>query len=128
MKKKRTGHKKCQHCGRVMSRKRFASGRHEDYAIWMRRKFCCLSCANHRQKLTKHGYSWRARKHLKLECAACGLNSRLQAHHRDGDITNNQAENIQTLCLNCHKFLHDTAQRLGATAPGSMASPVLQPV
>jgi 5-methylcytosine-specific restriction endonuclease McrA len=41
-------------------------------------------------------------------CECCGLSEwngipiTLQAHHKDGDKTNNELENLQLLCPNCH--------------------------
>ena len=78
--------------------------------MFMKRRFCSLSCANTRTDLTKHGYSWRARKHLKKKCEACGYARALQAHHIDQDKAHNEPENIQTLCKHCHDFWHTTAK------------------
>jgi len=67
----------------AMQRKRY-HGRLEDLSAFQKRRFCSLSCANTRTDLTKHGYSWRARKHLKATCEACGHPrrlSRLLAHY-----------------------------------------------
>lgn len=102
-----------------MSRKRFG-GRLEDLTAFNKRKFCSLSCANTKTELTKHGYSWRARKHLKACCEACGGLVKLQAHHIDQDRTNNAPENIQTLCKFCHDFWHSTARRIGRAVAGKM--------
>lgn len=104
-----------------MQRNRYG-GRLEDLTAFLKRRFCSLSCANTRTILTKHGYSWRARKHLKSACESCGEKRKLQAHHIDQDITNNQPENIQTLCKWCHDFHHSTAKRLGLSTAGKMAS------
>ena len=102
-----------------MQRKRF-NGRLEDLSVFMKRRFCSLSCANTRTDLTKHGYSWRARKHLKKKCEACGYARALQAHHIDQDKAHNEPENIQTLCKHCHDFWHTTAKRIGRTVAGRM--------
>jgi hypothetical protein len=113
--------KPCEACGTLMSRRRYGK-QLEDMGVWNRRRFWSLSCANTRKTLTKHGYSWRARKHLKLECEACGERRQLNAHHVDQDNRNNQPENIQTLCKWCHNFLHATAKRRGLARAGRMAS------
>jgi hypothetical protein len=109
----------CECCGTEMQRKRF-NGRLEDLSVFMKRRFCSLSCANTRTDLTKHGYSWRARKHLKKECEACGYARALQAHHIDQDKTHNEPENIQTLCKHCHDFWHTTEKRIGKMVAGRM--------
>ena len=111
--------KPCAACGVFMSRKRFGE-RLEGLSEFNRRKFCSLSCANTRQELTKHGYSWRARKHLKISCEACGSARALEAHHIDQDNRNNEPANIQTLCSPCHDFWHATAKRIGRVVAGKM--------
>ena len=36
-------------------------------------------------------------------CAACGVRDvALEVHHRDHDVTNNAAENLEVLCKPCH--------------------------
>lgn len=121
MNKKQEPKKHCELCGTVMLRKRY-QGRLEDLSVFMRRRFCSLRCANTRTDLTKHGYSWRARKHLKTKCEACGYTRALQAHHINQSIKDNRPENIQTLCKHCHDFWHTTAKRLGKTVAGRMPS------
>ncbi len=108
--------KPCVHCGTEFSRRNLESQR----AFHLRR-FCSLSCANSRNgTLTKHGYSWRARKYLKPACEACGSVHRRIAHHVDQDIANNTPSNIQTLCKWCHDFWHATQKRLGLNIAGRM--------
>lgn len=119
MERRQESDKFCECCGKVMQRKRY-SGRLEDLSAFTRRRFCSLSCANTRVDLTKHGYSWRARKHLKKKCEACGYAKALQAHHIDQDRSNNVPQNIQTLCKHCHDFWHTTAKRTGRTVAGRM--------
>jgi 5-methylcytosine-specific restriction endonuclease McrA len=104
--------KPCGACGVMMSRKRF-NGVLEDLATFRLRRFCSLSCANTKNKVGYHGLSWRARKHLKANCEACGSDYMLAAHHRDHNRENNTPENIQTLCVKCHARLHH----------GTLASP-----
>jgi hypothetical protein len=112
--------KSCQRCGAKMDRKRF-NGRLEDLGVFKRRKYCSLSCANTKDRPAHWGtYHWRARKHRKGQCEACGLTDQLHAHHVDGKPVNNAPENIQTLCVFCHNFLHATADRHGWTEPGRL--------
>ncbi len=108
-----------------MSRKRFGE-RLEDLSVFRRRRYCSLSCANTRQELTKHGYSWRARKHLRTSCEACGSEDCLEAHYVDQDRANNDPANIQTLCSPCHDFWHATAKRIGRSIAGRMPCLVSQ--
>jgi len=58
---------------------------------------------------------WRIRKRVQRmfpvdgqECECCESTSKLQRHHRDGDITNNPKDgsNISYLCVECHQELH----------------------
>jgi hypothetical protein len=110
----------CEYCGIALTRK-VTGGRLEDRSVFLRRKYCSLTCANSKKgRLTKHGYSWRARKHLKEACEACRAITSLQAHHLNGKPGANEAANIQTLCIHCHKFWHDMLSRRGRVTGGRM--------
>ena len=112
--------KPCAHCGNLFSRREQEAKR-----AFQRRRYCSLSCANSKRgPLTKHGYSWRARKHLKESCEACGSTHRLIAHHVNQDKSENTPQNIQTLCKRCHDFWHATQKRRGWLIAGRM--PVLE--
>lgn len=39
-------------------------------------------------------------------CRICGAEEYLHVHHRDGDRTNDAAENLITLCERCHRRVH----------------------
>lgn len=121
MKRTNEESKPCANCGMIMYRKRYGE-RLEDLSVFNKRIYCSLSCANTRADLTKHGYSWRARKHLKTSCEACGETRSLHAHHIDQNKKNNSPENIQTLCMWCHDFWHSTARRIGRKVAGRMPS------
>lgn len=62
----------------------------------------CYAC--HKAKYNKPWFKFR-----KSECESCGHRSMfggsLTVHHRDGDNTNNDPENLTTLCANCHSEL-----------------------
>ena len=118
--------KYCRICGIRLNRNRIGeSGRLEDLGVFKRRKYCSLKCANTRLRPSHWViYHWRARKHRKLSCEACGWTEHLHAHHVDGKPENNKKENIQTLCVYCHNFLHATAARCGWTELGRL--PALQ--
>lgn len=47
-----------------------------------------------------------ARKLLTPNCERCGTIKRLQAHHVDNDIMNNNPSNVMTLCRPCHTKWH----------------------
>jgi len=56
--------------------------------------------------LTRDGYRFHARKMREKSCVDCGTTESLCAHHINGDWTNNNPSNLQTLCRSCHTSLH----------------------
>lgn len=119
MKRKQEQPKYCEVCGKILLRKRY-NGRLEDFAAFQKRKYCSLSCANTRSVVTEAGLRWRAERLRKDCCEVCGAQSRLHAHHIDGNIENNSPENIQTLCFDCHMALHRSCRKHGIMVPGRM--------
>ncbi len=54
-------------------------------------------------------YRQYALDNLKNECNRCGYNKNikiLQAHHKDSNRANNDLENLELLCPNCHAEEH----------------------
>ena len=105
--------KLCARCQAPMERKRF-NGRLEDRTVFRRRLYCGEECANAGRRkavvaITTH--RWRARKHVALSCEACGETRSLQVHHCDGNATNGDLSNLQTLCKYCHDFWHALLRR-----------------
>jgi hypothetical protein len=43
-------------------------------------------------------------------CQLCGATTRLAAHHRNGDVTDNRTENGLLVCVDCHKELDPYAR------------------
>lgn len=119
MKRKEEPVKYCSTCGKVLIRKRF-NGRLEDLSAFRKRKYCSLACANAKNSVTEAGFRWRAKQFRKEKCEICGAQSKLHAHHIDGDISHNQPENIQTLCFDCHMAHHLLCRKHGRTVPGRM--------
>lgn len=113
----------CQQCHRKLTRKRM-NGRLEDYGVFLRRKYCdqtCMGLAQTMEHPTSWStYHWRAPKHRKNACEACGETRRLVVHHVDQDRRNNAPENLQTLCAWCHDFWHSAADRVGRKVAGRM--------
>lgn len=95
----------CPVCGNTFNRKRFKSGL-EDATRYASRKTCSQSCGNSKDEVTTAGYRSRAAKLRKANCETCGTTHDLDAHHKDGNIKNNDPSNIQTLCHACHMKLH----------------------
>jgi hypothetical protein len=111
----------CERCGVPLTRQRFGT-RLEDRSVFLRRRFCSLTCANSRDTLTKGGYHWRARQHRGPACEACGRTKALHVHHVNGEPSDNELVNLQTLCTHCHNFWHATLDRLGLPIAGRMPS------
>ncbi len=111
--------KPCERCGTLFDRK-MINGRLEDAGVFRRRKYCSLTCANSRHAVGWQTYHWRARKHRKEACEACGRTVALHVHHCDGNPQNNDPANLQTLCTHCHNFWHATLSRLGRPIAGRM--------
>jgi hypothetical protein len=79
------------HCGKPVRSKGRGQG---GFQIWDK---LCATCRC-------GGY----RKHKKDTCEHCGFKAihrvQLDVDHIDGDRTNNDESNLQTLCANCHRL------------------------
>lgn len=73
----------------------------------------CSACDKRRYKnkvnLTKK--PWKDYKRYKNNiCKRCGFipedKCQLDVHHLDGNHNNNDPNNLQTLCANCHRLMH----------------------
>ncbi len=40
------------------------------------------------------------------KCALCGSLNQLEVHHKDRDRKNNKIENLQIICISCHRRIH----------------------
>lgn len=116
--------KHCERCGVLLTRKRFGK-RLEDRGVFLRRRFCGLSCSNSKVEVGKSAHHWRARQQKAQACEGCGTTVGLHVHHKDRNPANNSPENLTTLCGSCHLRLHwredraarmEAAQRAQATA------------
>lgn len=56
------------------------------------------------QVLHRDGY--RCRRCGIMGTPRKGFGNSLEAHHRDGDATNNRMSNLKALCRDCHKSVH----------------------
>jgi len=96
----------CVKCGKKFRRTRGTNGRLEKLSDFFKRKYCSAECYHAKDEITEHAYRERARKLRGRFCARCGSTENLHAHHLDHDITNNDPENILTLCKDCHELIH----------------------
>lgn len=110
--RKQDPRKRCKRCNKSMSRKKFGE-RLEDFTAFASRKYCSLSCAKSRGVTSIQGTYAQSRKQRKTFCEACTYIEQLQVHHVDGNPYNNKLQNLQTLCIYCHMFWHNTQSRLG---------------
>jgi len=46
------------------------------------------------------------RKQTKCTRCSANLDGRVEVHHEDGDRENNSPENLEALCVSCHKKVH----------------------
>jgi len=105
---KPTPKKHCAYCGHQLHRKRF-NGRLEDLSVFNRRRYCdstCMGMGRRKQDATIGAYRKRAIVLRKATCERCGATEHLHCHHIDGNPTNNNPSNVQTLCASCHTQLH----------------------
>ena len=97
--------KNCAFCSKPMTRKRY-NGALEDRGVFRRRRFCNRICGNSRKEVSKGTHHQRARKMVGIACEHCQTETSLHVHHRDGNPSNNDPQNLQTLCASCHLKMH----------------------
>lgn len=109
------GDRLCETCGKALEIKVYPSGSQESSTEYLKRRFCGRKCKGVSQRLANGpklgGLPHRGRKIarrmvVKSACEKCGTSNRLEVHHRDGDATNNDRDNLQALCMPCHRKEH----------------------
>lgn len=69
----------------------------------------CKTARNRYRHWTSNGSGRRYRWHKALLCQRCGFvpehRGQLDVHHKDGDHSNNDPSNLETLCANCHRLV-----------------------
>ena len=110
----------CNYCGKELVRKRFNSGRLEDFGVFKKRKYCDMECYRKGELLsfasTQKNQEFRcahttARKVARTfmdttRCELCGSTKNLDIHHKDKNYNNNNLDNLQVLCRSCHMKQH----------------------
>lgn len=86
---------KCRKCGLLEARENYYS-------------YICKNC----KTPSLYGRGWdRANKLARLRdkvCQICGVDKRLQVHHKDGNIKNSNLDNLILYCQSCHQSQHRT--------------------
>ena len=87
----------CVECNKNMQE---SNGRIDGQQVYKPR---CGTCSDNRNKPTRS-----YRKHKKKQCEKCGFipknKCQLDVDHIDGNHSNNDIDNLQTLCANCHRL------------------------
>ena len=95
----------CKHCGKEFY------GSPSDIG---KRKYCSRACVNKESKTTWKAVFSTVRKNMIArgmldKCERCGFDSSpniLGVHHKDRNRNNNELENLEVLCPNCHSMEH----------------------
>lgn len=89
----------CAECGPVTIRRQSGGVR------WR-----CNEADRDRYRYRKAGNRKPYRRNLGKSCERCGFvpehPRQMDVHHRDGDHSNDDPANLQTLCANCHRLVH----------------------
>lgn len=104
---------RCAHCGAEVQKPAKEITRKHNAGKF--NHFCSYTCyqqyISQRYSMTWQACHYRARYYFFKKlcrpniCERCNKPkpaSRLQVHHKDGNYTNNQPENLESLCVDCH--------------------------
>lgn len=110
---------KCETCGKEFKKRNshLKNSKNKKY-------FCCRNCKDTAQRIggccpeimpPHYGSSQGREKYLNIirttpncKCVGCGENRKflLEIHHIDGNHNNNEEDNFEIVCANCHKIRH----------------------
>ena len=75
------------------------------------RRFCSFVCRQIGMRCNGPSYYRKFKRDVCSICAFVPLHlCQLDVHHIDGDRLNNKEDNLQTVCANCHRYLHKPNQ------------------
>lgn len=80
--------------------------RQRKYVIEIRGKKLKLKLKNHRPPAKIYWNILRESGKNLCVCECCGNDDHITIHHLDGNPNNNQIENLQVLCWDCHQIKH----------------------
>lgn len=114
--------KYCKYCNELLTRKRYGSGRLEDFWSFNRRLYCNKEYERKDKINTSYNNSNWFNSHVTSRnisklfmdvkcCEICGKEGKLDMHHKDGDYQNNNIDNLQALCRSCHNKIHRPAKQ-----------------
>ncbi len=108
--------KVCAFCGEEFGRRRMPNGTLEFRSNFAARRFCSNACKwkGRAAGLFNEEHRGRYRDYVSGACEACGAVDELHVHHVDGDHSNNEPVNLQTLCEKCHIYWHSALKRMGS--------------
>lgn len=110
----------CRFCGAQMERKRQPHGGIETLSSFNRKVFCSLPCFGAAQakvpSTLEEAYTRARQLCRRVSCNRCGSLERLQVHHQDRNPFNNQANNLEVLCVPCHVKEHLKPTRMSTCA------------
>lgn len=109
----------CAYCGKEVDRMPSQARKSKTGKMFCN-KSCAASYNNKLKANEKHpnykdgkgSYRNKALREKEHRCELCGVDDLmvLEVHHRDRDRTNNNIENLQILCANCHLRQHRMAK------------------
>ena len=108
-------HSTCKVCGETKPRENFRLDRYG----YLKGKICS-ACNLDRMSPKGAGRNYIYRQYKKTYCETCGVSyhrCQLDVDHIDGDHSNNDPTNLQTLCANCHRLKTYNQRRVGLTNP-----------